>query len=349
MTLDPVFRSMKAVDSIRELGLIDKMAKSISAQEEAITQVHELMPSILNDGYLWPTAVKEDDLVFLQENFFLILFHSVFETLGCAPDRLRFYARLNLCIKGIVTAGDNLFDDEAKSLLPLQLRGGGRRFRAILEMLCFDRLLARICDDAAAEGTIPRGSRYPVLREILNRLAYVGALEGSEEEGVNGILPVEEMVDTVHRVRGGALFSIAFAAPSHIEQEAVLQRFARAEEAIRDLGTAFQIVDDLTDFEFDLTRRSHNLLVSAAYHSEEPEARKAIDELLNGADPQPAIVEGVFANCARRVLERAKHEGRMAFEKLADLGFWYPPEHSDDLVHAIVGIDGVMRMERLSS
>ena len=349
MTLDPVFRSMKAVAHLREEGFLERMADSIAAQREATEHIHALLPGLLAEEYVLPAAAQEDELAFLQGNFFQILFHSVLQTLGCSQEHLRLYARMNLCIKGIVTAGDNLFDDEAKMLLALRLPSAGPKFASILQMLCFLRILDTVCEDAVMEGSLPIEASRAARREILSRLAGVGALEGSEEDGVDEILPVEEMVERVHRVRGGALFSLAFAAPNHIEAGDLSARLRLAEDGIRDLGTAFQIADDLTDFEFDMGRRSHNLLVSEAYHSEDPAARAAIRELLGGAPVQAGMPEGVFAACARSVLARAETQGRAAFDKLASLGFWFRPELSHHLVHAIVGENGVERMERIAS
>ena len=65
---------------------------------------------------------------------------------------------------------------------------------------------------------------------------------------------------------GGALFALAFVAPGVLEKGDVKRKLADAETAIAQLGTAFQIVDDLTDFEFDVRRKSHNLLVSQIHH-----------------------------------------------------------------------------------
>jgi len=347
MTLDPVFRSRKAVEQIKKDGFIKRMSDSIAAQHRAIAYINGILPEVLDSSYI-ADEPEQSELEFLQHHFFLILFHSIFKTLGASEQHLEFYARLNLCIKGIVTAGDNLFDDEAKLLIPLKL-GKGRTFASILQMLCFDRLIHRVCDDAVAEGWLSVNAARNIHRGLLNRLAEIGALEGSEEEGVREILTSEETIERVHRVRGGALFSLAFIAPSVIETGETLERFRKAETAVRRLGTAFQIVDDLTDFEFDLTRRSHNLLFSEAYHNGTPEMRQAIESLLSGAKPEPRMVETVFRDCARRVLDRAREEGRKAFEELARLGFWYPPEKSDDLVHAIVGLEGVARMESLTS
>ncbi|NOZ19908.1 MAG: class 1 isoprenoid biosynthesis enzyme [Planctomycetes bacterium] len=349
MTLDPVFRSQEAVRQIQKDGFLQNMADSLQAHHDAIRHIHRLMPDVLDARYLAEPDGEEQGLEFLQTHFFLVLFHSIFKTLGCSPERLTFYARANFCIKGIVTAGDNLFDDEAKKLLPLAVENAGARFESILQMLCFDRLTHRVCEDAVAEGWITGEDARAFHRALLDRLAHIGTLEGSEENGVDDILPVDEMIEKVHRVRGGALFSLAFVAPGVIEKGETLARFREAEQAIRDLGTAFQIVDDLTDFEFDLTRKSHNILFAAAYYNDDPAVRSAIRALLNGKAPERGMVEGVFAECAQSVLTRAREEGRRAFDRLAGLGFWFPPERSDSLIHAIVGIEGVARIESLTS
>lgn len=349
MTLDPIFRSKEAVRQIKEQGFLEKMADSLEAHRQTLRYIHGLMPEIIDKRCLAPTEEGKAGLEFLQNHFFLILFHSIFKALGCDAKHLQFYGRLDFCIKGLVTAGDNLFDDEAKKLLPLQLDSAGHRFGSIVQLLCFDRLAHRVCDDAVADGWLTRQKAAAVHRGLLDRLVHIGTLEGSEERGVTQILPPDEMIEKVHRVRGGSLFSLAFIAPDVIEQGETRRRFQKAEKAIRDLGTAFQIVDDLTDFEFDLTRKSHNILFAAAYHSDDPAAQSAIRDLLNGAKPKPGIVEGVLADCAQFALSRAREEGRKAFRQLAELGFWFPPEHSDSLVHAIVGIEGVARMQSLTS
>jgi len=126
-------------------------------------------------------------------------------------------------------------------------------------------------------------------------------------------------------------------------------RMLKAEDAISRLGTAFQIVDDLTDFEFDLGRRSHNLLVSQIRHYGSDDERAALKRLREG-DAIPAnVVEADFADSARAVLERAYDEARSAFDTLAELGHWFDPSLSHEVVHAIVGLDGVARMEALTS
>ena len=108
-------------------------------------------------------------------------------------------------------------------------------------------------------------------------------------------------------------------------------------------------MDDLTDFEFDLGRRSHNLLTSEIYHHGSAAEREALAGFRAGGTVEQGVVETLFGNSARAVLERAYVEARASFRQLAELGHWLEAELADEVVHAIVGMDGVARMEVLTS
>ena len=356
MTLSPVFRSPEAVRLLEEHGVWDRLGPAMRAQARAVNTLYrdlgELMdPRFLHDGRRVPEdgeMKSPEGLAFLQEYFFLILFRSLFESLGVSPDRLGFYTELNFCIKGTITAADNIFDDQGKSLLPL-VEGAGRRFLSILQLMSFERLIRRSCDRAAREGIIRDENTHEILRGLLSRMAEIGELEGSEEGGVEDIPTPDAMVERVHEVRGGALFALAFVAPSVLEKGEVGEAIRQAEPAIARLGTAFQIVDDLTDFEFDLGRRSHNLLVSQIHHHGGLEEKGALEALWNGEPVPPGMVEGLFRTSARAVLERAYEEAQASFRGLGELGFWFPEALAAQVVQAIVGLEGVARMEALAA
>jgi len=356
MTLSPVFRSASAVQLLQEEGILDRLLPALESQARAVRTVHDDLAHLLDEAFRAPSPPvpegAEDDpiltLAFLQEYFFLVLFRALFESLGIAPERLQRYAEVNFCIKGTITAADNLFDDQAKRLLPLNT-GDGSRFLSILQLMCFERLIRRALDRGVEGEEFTTEQRDAVLKGLLDMMARIGRLEGSEEGGVQEIPTPEAMVDRVHRVRGGALFALAFVAPSILEEGSVRDRILAAEPAIARLGTAFQIVDDLTDFEFDVSRRTHNLLVSQIHHGGTEAERADLQTLLDGgALPNQELVAGAFRASAQAVLERAYEEARGAFSSLAELGFWFPESRADDVVHAIVGLDGVRRMEQLS-
>ena len=357
MTLSPVFRSPEAVRLLEEEGVWSRLAPAMQAQARAVNALYGDLGALMDARFLHSDRKAPEEgemsspqgLAFLQEYFFLILFRSLFESLGVREDRLRFYTELDFCIKGTITAADNIFDDQAKSLLPL-VESSGPRFLSILQLMSFERLIRRTCDRAVETGVIGSPDTHAILKGLLNRMAEIGELEGSEEGGVEDIPTPEEMVRRVHEVRGGALFALAFVAPSILETERVGESIREAEPAVARLGTAFQIVDDLTDFEFDVGRRSHNLLVSQIHHHGTQEERAALQGLWNGDEAVAAgMVEGLFRSSARAVLERAYREADASLARLAELGFWFPRALAPQVVQAIVGLEGVGRMEAISS
>ncbi|MDH3271651.1 MAG: class 1 isoprenoid biosynthesis enzyme [Gemmatimonadota bacterium] len=356
MTLSPVFRSQKAVRLLADRGVWERLAPDMEAQADAVRRLHADFEATIGEEFRGkashvPSASEVGTpagLHFLQEYFFLILFRSIFGSLGVPQARLQTYTELNFCIKGTITAADNLFDDQAKSLLPLADHAGSR-FMSILQLMSFERLLRAVLDRATDAGVIDRTDIAPIQRSLMDRMASIGVLEGSEEGGVDAVPTPAEMVEAVHRVRGGSLFALALAAPSVLEDGAMASKMEQAEAAVARLGTAFQIVDDLTDFEFDVGRRSHNLLVAQIRHEGTPEERAALGPMWESGTVPSGVVEDVFRGSARAVLELAYAEARAAFTSLSDLGHWFDPTLADEVVHAIVGLEGVSRMEALTA
>jgi len=219
---------------------------------------------------------------------------------------------------------------------------------SILQLMAFERLLRGALDRGETEGVLNRSQGASIQRGLLDRMARIGTLEGSEEGGVDVIPDPDAMVDSVHRVRGGALFALAFAGPDVLETGEARDRMRTAEHAVAQLGTAFQIVDDLTDFEFDVVRRSHNLLTAQIHHRGSETERAALARCLESGEVPEGIVENTFRDSARAVLERAYVEARASFASLQSLGHWFPPALADEVVHAIVGLEGIQRMEALT-
>jgi hypothetical protein len=351
VTLSPVFRSPEAVQVLTDEGVWRRLDPAARGQAAAIGRVRQDLPNVLDPAFLDAAAAAADaapDLEFVQEFFFLIVFRGVMESVGVAPAGLELCSELNFCIKGTITAADNLFDDQDKSLLPLRA-GEGARFRSILQLLAFERLAARALARGEAGGAITAASGERFQRDLLSRMAAIGSLEGSEEAGVLAVLEPGEMVEQVHRVRGGALFELAFVAPRLLATSVEPALLDRAQAAISRLGTAFQIVDDLTDFEWDLVHGRHNLLVAQITHRGSPAERQRLRELpaLRPGEAGDDVVTAWFADSARAVIDIGEDEARAALEELEALGFWFPPRLADQLLRAIVGLDGVARMRAL--
>ena len=355
MTLSPVFRSQHAVQLLEEHGVWTHLEGDVEAQAEAVRIVQADLRTLIAEQFLTevPLVPSADEVMtpeglrFLQEYFFLILFRSIFASVGVPEARLKLYAELNFCIKGTITAADNIFDDQAKTLLPLAPNMGAR-FMSILQLMSFERLLRRVLERGRVKEVLSGAECDAIQRALLDRMASIGRLEGSEEKGVKEILEPEVMLESVHRVRGGDLFALAFAAPTVLEEGGLGEKLCIAEHAVAQLGTAFQIVDDLTDFEVDVCRRSNNLLVSQIHHHGSKEEKETLVRLWADGEVSERLVESLFLNSAGSVLDMAYSEAREAFTGLSDLGYWFDPSLAEQVVHAIVGLDGVLRMESLA-
>ncbi len=347
MTLSPVFRSSQAVSELVLRGYWDQLAPSLSIMRDAKRAVLGLLDEVIDGRFVSHPLEIPDDNVFLQEHFFLILFDSVYRSVGCDESARRTFARLNLCIKGLVVAGDNLFDGESKMELPLSL-GAGRCFASIMQLLCFDRLLMRLADEP--DSCLNRAQANAFGRSLLSRLASIGELEGSEEGGIANVPPIDEMIRLVHGVRGGELFALAFVGPQAYFGSTDANRWSMARSGVSRLGTAFQIVDDVTDFEFDVTRGSHNLLVSQIVHHGSSAERQALKQLQDGADVDASNDFGRrFADSAWAVLRRATTEAERGFQELRRVGFWFQPADAELFVQAIAGDAGEPRMKALAT
>ena len=87
------------------------------------------------------------------------------------------------------------------------------------------------------------------------------------------------MVDRVHRVCGGALFELACVASWLVAPPLDPVVLDCVQESISRLGATFQIVDDLTDFEWDQARGRNNLLVLWITHRGSVDERRRLESL----------------------------------------------------------------------
>ncbi|TLN24468.1 class 1 isoprenoid biosynthesis enzyme [bacterium] len=308
MTLSPVFQDLEKLNMVIEALGKEDFDEALSIQKGAVERLYASLPSIIGpssiDGELFGELCPKEDSRFAQRYFFITLFTLILKDLGIPKSRLDFYSALNYCIMGTTAAADNLFDGEDKAFLPLK-QGGGSVYTSVLQLMCFERLVAKEGREAVASGLLDDQMFDLIQKGILDKMAKIGSLEGSEEGGVKEIPTPEEMVRNVHGVRGGMLFELATVAPSVLEGEEIMAQIQNTADAVKDLGTAFQIIDDLTDFEFDLTRKSHNILVSEIHHNGNAAEKKALALALEKPPGGDDFVESHAMESGRRAFETA--------------------------------------------
>lgn len=341
MTLSPLFRSKLAIRFLlEEKGYFEQLREGLEQQKKTEAYICKTLENLVPEDQLLTN--QKDDLTFLQDNFFLILFNSSLKNWGISSEKIDFYSRLNYCLRSEVIAADNIGDGEDKQALPIK-RFEGSAFNSLYQLINAVNISSILMQESPL---VSNENQRKILKD-LNRLYYaIGSLEGSEEGGISDILPPEEMIEKVHHFRGGQLFQLQFSAVRVLEQgySDVFSKVETTEKGFHHLGTAFQIVDDITDFEFDLKRKSNNLVQSIIHHRGTKEEKKKLNEITVSNQIPADTFENYFQSSGQRALDYAIRYTQESFETLQSIGFWVDPADAPFFVAAIAGEIGEARL-----
>lgn len=325
---------------IHSLLTLRKLLRAAKEHREVEGRVEALFQQILEPRYRGELTLSKNSLTYLQRNFFSSLFLSLYEAIGIPAERRLFYGSLNHCIRGLVTGTDNLLDNEYKELLPFQFPEKAIRFKSVMHILCFDRIIETLVRQAADRKMIGVEDIGRLHQEIFHAMVPIGAEEALEEGGVAEILTPEDILKSVHMYKGGKLLCLAFVAPLAFEKKnRDLLRMADA--GIYKIGMALQVIDDITDLHEDVEAAHHNYLVSAVHHEGSPSERKILARIQNGTSGDREPVEKVFQQTLTLVMARAIGEAAEGFADLAKAGYWFHQKQSLRIVRFLFQIRGV--------
>lgn len=324
------------------MGLLElrRLYPSIIEHQKVEEASLRLLESTLEPRFIAPRPRRPRALRYAQKNIFSILFLALYRSLGIGEERRLFYGLVNHAVRGIVTATDNLLDDEYKEMLPLRFPAGATRFKSVMHILLFDRFLYAATDRAGREGVIDPAGRDKLLQRIFDALVPIGEEEATEEGGVCEILSPGEILCAVHCHKGGDLLRLAFVAPRAIEEDKSAP-LDLVDRGIFRIGLSLQVIDDLTDCYDDLRDRRHNYLVSVIRHEGTEPERERLARLLSGADSDRTPVEQAFPSSVALVMQRAIGEALAGFEMLHRAGFWLTQSTAFDLIRLLFRIRGV--------
>jgi hypothetical protein len=275
-----------------------------------------------------------------QRNFFSILFLSIFDALGMPARKRRTYGLVLHAVRGIVTAADNILDNECKGAVRLDLNGGVVLPNFVLTLLQ-QSMLDEIIADAAPDET----ARRRASAALTGALFEIAREESQEEEDIETVLSPEELLDNIHSFRGGRLLQLAFVVPEITEPE-FAGGIRRARAAIHRIGLALQVLDDLTDFGEDITRRNHNILRSWVVHRA-PDGPTTVQSLLDIAEDDLAAPETIFPRATRDVLSLAIEMALEGFGRLHDLGHVIDRAAALDLIGMMFRLSGLPHLWKL--
>lgn len=273
-----------------------------------------------------------------QRNFFSILFISIFETMGIPPERRHYYGMLLHAIRGVVTATDNILDNEQKGSVRLDLEGG-KVLPNVLVILIESSILHDLVQEITASD---RDHARRTWKGLMQALFLLGREESAEEQAIETALPPATLMDQVHRFRGGGLLQLAFIAPK-INEPQLERAMTAAMSAVNHIGLALQILDDVTDFSEDLRNRNHNMLRSYIVHCG-PDGGCS-DAQLSALDETARIrPETRFPKATADTVMLAVNMALAGFEQLSSLGHPVNGVAATRLIGAMFQLRGLSRL-----
>jgi hypothetical protein len=175
----------------------------------------------------------------------------------------------------------------------------------------------------------------------MHALFSLGAEESGEEDNVLTVLDPKQLLDRIHRFRGGELLLLAFVAPEVNEPQLAYEIYT-AKLGVNNIGISLQILDDLTDFEEDVTHLNHNVLRSwILYHHPDGAFNS---EQLNRLDPEVLKhPEMHFPRATQQVMHLAIEMALKGFDYLTQIG--YPADRSSvqELIKTMFQLRGLER------
>jgi hypothetical protein len=272
-----------------------------------------------------------------QRNFFSTLFLSIFEAVGITAERQHSYGMILHGVRGIVTATDNILDDESKGSVRLEL-GGAKILPNVLLILLETGLLHQLLNDLSDDPKIVAQTWQALMRALF----ALGTEESGEEGRVDEVLSPERLLDEVHRFRGGGLLCLAFVAPE-LNEPALNSSIRAAKVAVNQIGLALQVIDDITDFDEDLAALNHNMLRSWIVHRQ-PDGHCTDADLRALSTEIRRVPEQRFPVATREVMSLAIEMAVDGFDRLRQLGHAVDRASGLELIAAMFRLRGLERI-----
>jgi hypothetical protein len=258
---------MSDFDFLLEIALFKK---GFNEQKSTVHSFWETAAELLEDSDIRLKSLPKAWLS-LRHNTFSALFIALFYLLDIPQPRLRLYARLNHCLRSWVTACDNLLDDELKEMVLTDLPADAKVFKSVHTLLLTDRIFFAFLAQALADGVITHGEMLRLSQNSLTSISASGLEEAQEEGGVDLDLSADQVLEEIHRVKTGHLFTAPLSAPLalgdlHMQDE----RVRHIHDGLLTLGISCQILDDLNDLAMDICDRKHNYLATLIRQGDDP-------------------------------------------------------------------------------
>ncbi|MGL4402561.1 MAG: hypothetical protein ACRCTS_02375 [Fusobacteriaceae bacterium] len=225
-----------------------------------------------------------------KKNFFSILMISIlYECLG-EEEKVKRYGKIIAYLRGIITATDNMIDNENKGNIIL---------REPKSLIVRNSLLLLMLQQ---ELTLEIQSVFPPKNagEIFAKIFNIAQAESLREESQYEKYPcVEYVLQKIHSGIGGELLELSLQVPKMVEKNEKLEIYARG---LFEIGMALQALDDICDIEEDMDSAKVNYAVSYLIYNCGWKKENIIKKIENSQES-----ENILSPLLDLCIERAVH------------------------------------------
>lgn len=236
---------------IKNMRFTALLVKSLNAHKEIHKEYYKKIKIYLDDNLIEDTHTNLNNIEYFEKNFFSIFMLSILKKLDIKNSRVFHYGMIIQSIRGIVTAADNIIDNENKSKF---------RIPNVKNIVLNNSLLSIIHQNIMEESLdyLSDSSSEKILyrRKLLDCFMSIAKGESIREYDKSYKNP-EWVIENIHKKIGGELLEFAFAIPTIRENLNIL---SDVKLGIKKIGIALQMLDDVTDLLEDYENNKINLM-----------------------------------------------------------------------------------------
>jgi hypothetical protein len=163
------------------------------------------------------------------------------------------YGELIFCLRAIITATDNIIDNEEKGVIFIS-----KVDNKIVENTLLILIMEHIMRDVLEELDSTKASSHMIF--ILNKIYSIAESESVRNINLYENYPKEDyIINHIHKGIGGELLQLSLWIPTLIEQNQILDKYSKA---LFYIGMSLQALDDLCDMQEDYDNKKINLAIS---------------------------------------------------------------------------------------
>jgi len=240
------------------------------------------------------------------KNFFTLFMISLMKNSEIRDEKLISYGKIIYFLRAMVTAIDNLIDDEEKGVVFFNNIDEKTTNNSLISLQMQNLLTSEIFKLSPDEAVKANA-------EIMNDLFVIAKSESLRCRDAYLEYPKYEFIlENINYGIGGKLLKIGLTIPCYLEKNEKLDEFSRI---LFDMGVELQALDDLCDMKEDYQNNKTNL------------ATAFFMEKLNRSEEEIVNLDVNHFNVAKLYLRNILHNVFEGFDKLEKLG--YPINHRD--------------------